>query len=104
MIGEELRREMRRRLEAAFRDRFRGALLFGSEARGDSREDSDIDLLVLLAEPVQLGKDLQVIVEALYPLQLETDCPIHALPVSVEQFEAGEYGLYREVKREGVAL
>jgi hypothetical protein len=57
-----------------------------------------------LTHPVRLGQDLEAIVEALYPLQMELDSPIHALPVPAETFEAGEYSLYREVKREGVAL
>jgi predicted nucleotidyltransferase len=104
MLRERLRNEIRPRLEAVFRDRLRGVLLFGSEARGEADEDSDLDLLVLLEGPVQLGKDLETIVEALYPLQVEIERPIHALPVPVETFEAGEYGLYREAKREGVAL
>ena len=104
MLREPLRNEIRSRLEAVFRDRLQRVLLFGSEARGEAREDSDVDLLVLLAGPVQLGKDLETIVEALYPLQMELDSPIHALPVPAETFEAGEYSLYREVKREGVAL
>lgn len=91
-------------MEAAFHDRLRRVLLFGSEARGDADEASDVDLLVLLEGPVRLGQDLEAIVEALYPLQMELDSPIHALPVPVETFEAGEYSLYREVKREGVTL
>ena len=51
-----------------------------------------------------LGKDLNGIVTALYPLQLELDRAIHALPVAMEAYEAAEYGLYREAKREGVFL
>ena len=104
MLRDPLRNEIRPRLEAAFHDRLRGVLLFGSEARGEAGEDSDVDLLVLLDGPVQLGRDLETIVEALYPLQMKLDRPIHALPVPTEIFEAGEYGLYREVKRDGVAL
>ncbi len=54
--------------------------------------------------PVWLGRDLDTIVEALYPVQLEIDAPIHATPVSAETFEAGEWGVYRSARREGVFL
>jgi hypothetical protein len=47
---------------------------------------------------------MEKIVKALYPLQLELDRVIHSLPVTIEAFEAAEYGLYREAKREGVLL
>jgi len=104
VLSEEIRREIRPRLEAAFRDRFHGVLLYGSEARNQEGEDSDLDLMVLLQGPVRLGRDLETIVEALYPLQLKVDRPIHALPVSSEIFRAGEYGVYRNAQREGSYL
>jgi predicted nucleotidyltransferase len=101
VLSETIRKEIRPRLEKAFRERFRGALLFGSEARNEAGEDSDLDLMVLLEAPVRLGRDLETIVRALYPLQLQVDRPIHALPVSSEAFEAGQYGIYRSARREG---
>jgi predicted nucleotidyltransferase len=104
MRVEEALQQIRPNLQAAFPERFRGVLLYGSEARGGAREDSDLDLLVLLEGPLRLGRDLETIVEALYPVQLEIDRVIHALPVTLEAFEAAEYGLYREAKREGILL
>ena len=104
MLNEKIRREIRPRLERAFRTRFRGVLLFGSEARNQAGEDSDLDLMVVLSGPVKLGRDLETIVRALYPLQLEMDRPIHALPVSSDTFDAGQYGLYRTARREGLYL
>ena len=101
MLNEKIRREIRPRLERAFQDRFRGVLLFGSEVRNQAGEDSDLDLMVVLDGPVRLGRDLETIIQALYPLQLELDRPIHALPVSEDTFEAGQYGLYRSARREG---
>jgi predicted nucleotidyltransferase len=78
VLRDQHRKEIRTRLEAAFRDRLRGVLLYGSEARNEAREGSDLDLMVLLNGPVRLGRDLETIVEALYPVQLEIDAPIHA--------------------------
>jgi uncharacterized protein len=104
MLNQELRREIRTRLQAAFHERLHAVLLYGSEARNQAREESDVDLMVLLDGPVRLGRDLDTIVRALYPIQLEIETPIHATPVSAEDFEAGEYSLYRSARREGVFL
>jgi uncharacterized protein len=104
MLTPEMRKEIRSRLQAAFRKRLREVLVFGSEARNEARPDSDLDLLVLLEGPVRLGRDLETIVRALYPVQLESEVPIHAIPVAEASFKAGGYGLYRNAKREGFPL
>ncbi|HJX26950.1 MAG TPA: nucleotidyltransferase domain-containing protein [Thermoanaerobaculia bacterium] len=104
MLAENIRREIRSRLEAAFQERLQGVLLFGSAARSEERRESDLDLMVLLEEPIRLGKDLETIVDALYPVQLAIDALIHALPVSSRTFEAGEFGIYRNARLEGAFL
>lgn len=104
MLSDKMRREIRSRLKAAFQDRLQGVLLFGSQARGEASPGSDLDLMVLLDEPVRLGQDLETIVDALYPVQLEIEAPIHAVPVSARSFEAGAFGIYRNAKREGAFL
>jgi predicted nucleotidyltransferase len=97
--------QIRPRLTEVFRDRLRGVVLFGSEARGDAEPDSDIDVLVLLEGPIDLGEDIRVIVDALYPLQMQLlDRPLHALPADVKDFEAERLAFYRHVKSEGVFL
>ena len=85
-------------LQHVYCDRLQGIVLYGSAARGTMSSASDIDLLVLLTPPVSLGRELRTIIKALYPLQLETDCPIHAMPVDVNVYEAGEYSWYRNAK------
>jgi len=104
MREAQLLRAMKRTLQDAFGDRLRGVVLFGSRARGDGGPDSDLDLLVLLEAPVRLGEDLERTIVALYPLQLECEQPIHAVPVDFRTFESGEFGWYRHAKDEGVYL
>ena len=92
------------RLEQAYGDRLRGVVLYGSSARGEVTDMSDLDILVLLDGPVLLGTELRRIIDVLYDVQLQSDRPIHALPVDANAYEAGEFGLYRNAKHEGVFL
>jgi len=39
-------------------DRLEGIVLFGSQARGEARENSDVDLLVVVAKDVELSREL----------------------------------------------
>jgi predicted nucleotidyltransferase len=94
----------RERLQVALGDRLRGVLFYGSGARGEAGPDSDLDLLVLLDGPVDLGQDLERIIGALYPLQLESEQPIHAIPVDYALYAAGQYALHRHAQREGILL
>ncbi|MCK4659233.1 MAG: nucleotidyltransferase domain-containing protein [Phycisphaerae bacterium] len=101
---EVLLKESKTRLAAAFGTRLRGAMVYGSQPRGEAEADSDIDLMVLLEGPVAFGCDLETIIHALYPLQLEIDRQIDAWPADVKAYEAQEFAIYRNVRREGVAL
>jgi predicted nucleotidyltransferase len=91
-------------LRDAFGARFRSAILYGSEARAQSRPDSDLDVLVLLDGPVQEPRDSWTCIDAVYPLVLEIGRPIHVEPVAATDYEAGQFPLYRSVQHEGVAL
>ena len=91
-------------LSAVYGDRPRGVLLYGSFARGEDLPSSDVDVLVLLSGPVSLGQDLRTIIHALYPLQLDIGRSIHAMPVDIAHFEAGEFAWFRNAKREGILV
>jgi len=84
--------------------RLKGVILYGSMARKQATPSSDIDLLVLLAPPLDYFVELRHIVDALYPLQLESERLISAKPVLLNDFETGSVSLYRNAKREGVAV
>lgn len=65
--------------------------LFGSRARGEAREDSDVDLLVVEREDFGPGRsrlrEIQRISRALYSFRIPTDILLYS---------AGEYAEWKE--------
>lgn len=84
--------------------RLKSVILYGSTARGQATIASDIDLLVLLNPPLNYFEELRRLVDILYPIQLESEQLISAKPVSIQDFELGSISLYRNAKREGIAV
>jgi predicted nucleotidyltransferase len=84
--------------------RMKGIILYGSAARGDALPTSDIDLLVLLSPPLDYFAELRQIVDLLYPVQLDSEQLISAKPALASDYELGSISLYRNARREGVAV
>jgi len=91
-------------LAQTYGERLKGVILYGSMARKSSTQSSDVDLLVLLDPPVDYFAELRNLVDILYPVQLESKRLISAKPVSVSDFETGKTSLYRNAKKEGIAV
>jgi len=91
-------------LSKQYGKRFIGLILYGSVARNQAEETSDIDLLVLLAPPFDYFAELRRIVDILYPIQLESDQLISAKPVLFSEYQTGSLSLYRNAARDGIAV
>lgn len=103
MLTHDLLSSLKYLLSERFGRRFRSVILFGSEARGTAAPDSDIDILVLLEDPINLGVDLDAAIISTYSLQLQVDRSFHFSISSAHAYDAGEYSLYRTCKQEGIA-
>lgn len=80
---------------------FQGLVLYGSASRGQDGVESDLDVLVLLREPLDYFQELRRIIDLLYPVQLETDYLISAKPAPVDAFMGGDLQFYRNARKEG---
>jgi predicted nucleotidyltransferase len=101
---DDFRAKLKARLQAAYGDRLKGLVLFGSEATGESGPDSDVDVLVLLDGPIRLWEEIERCVDATYALAVEIGRPIHAEPADIAEYERGDFALYRNARAEGVRL
>lgn len=94
----------RKVMEDLYGPRFKGLVLYGSTARGTDTAESDIDLLVLLEGPVNVGEEIFRVSEAVYPVELDCERLISVMPADVGEYERGESNLYQNVLAEGVPI
>ena len=80
------------------------ARLYGSEARGDARENSDIDLLILVDQPSVSDKDEDRIFAPLYQIELQTGVAINPLIMPKREWGKRLSPFYINVENEGVKL
>ncbi len=92
-------------LQKLYGDELVALILFGSYARGDAREESDLDFAVVLRTPNTraaaeiartsvIGSRLSV----KYGLMLST------LPTSLQKKETSMQGIYQEIRKEGIII
>ena len=82
------------------------AILYGSEARGDARADSDIDVLILLEGDKRNLRREEELSGALYELELKTGVLISPMIMLRKQWENRPFKtpFYVNVMNEGIKL
>jgi predicted nucleotidyltransferase len=100
---KELLSELRRGLEESYGERLRGLYLYGSRARGESKPDSDVDVLVVLDDIRHYYRDLEQTAELVSELSLRYDVNISRILVSASQWTDGDEPFLLTVRQDAIA-
>jgi predicted nucleotidyltransferase len=106
IVARSLER-FREALHAQFGDRLRELTLFGSQARGEAHEESDVDVLVVVDDLTE--SERKRIYDFSYDAGIEGDELVSLSPLAyatdhIADMRAREKRLVREIARDGVPL
>ena len=81
-------------------------ILYGSEARGEAKQNSDIDILILVDKDTVSPMEEDVITAPIYDLEIETGTIISPIVMASKAWEAAKRKtvFYYNVMKDGVLL
>lgn len=96
--------ELRARLVEVYGDRLVHLVLFGSQARGDAVEGSDIDVLIVLRGAVEPWTEISRTSNIAAELSLRHNVVVSRVFVSLDRYVGERTPLLMNVRREGALV
>lgn len=94
--------EFKDKLVKLYGNSLRNLVLYGSWARGEATENSDIDLLVVLDGSIIPGREIDRMIDIITELNLKYDVLLSVCPVSIENYLTVKTPFFVNVNKEGV--
>ncbi len=92
-------------LKTLYGGRLDRIFLYGSYARGDFHDESDMDFLMLLNdETISVRDELQVYGPPIHGLLAKHGLVVSVMPTSVKHFNTSNRALFRYVRQEGIVV
>lgn len=91
-------------LREAYGSRLDRVVLYGSRARGDADEDSDVDALVVLDDCVDFWAEHRRIGDLAIQASEGAETIVSAMPIGRQDFEQRRSPLLLNIRREGVRI
>lgn len=101
----QLTAEFKTAMQQLYGERLAGVVLYGSYARGDYTEDSDVDLLVVLRGLESPSKEHERTFDTCWAMSQQYQIDVSAHFVGEERYRTSNERLFfMNIKRDGVAV
>jgi len=101
---KQILNELKIRFQELYSERLVQMVLYGSQARGDAVEGSDIDVLVVLRGEVNPFDELDRVGDIVYDISYENDTVVSCVFMDEDRFLHRNGPLLRNIRREGMRL
>ena len=99
---KKLLAELKQGLAKIYGDRLKAVYLFGSYARGDYDESSDVDVMIVLSDYENYGEEVDRSGELISQLSLAYGISISRVIMKELQWKESDTPLLRNIRAEGV--
>ncbi|MGD1702399.1 nucleotidyltransferase domain-containing protein [Dapis sp. BLCC M229] len=101
---KEIIAKTRQGLEKIYGEQLERIVLFGSQARGDAKPDSDIDVLIVLKNQFNYSQERNRISVLIADICLEHTVVISCIFTTIQKYQEYENGLFRNIRQEGITI
>ena len=95
-------KQFKKELQKLYGERLKAVILYGSWARDEATEGSDIDLVVVLGGDVVPGKEIDRMIDVVTDILLDHGELLSLYPVSEKDYASVKSPLLINARREGV--
>jgi len=99
---EHILKEFREGIERLYGKRLKKIILYGSCARGQATQDSDIDLAIVLEGDVVPGKEIDRLIDIITEINLSYGILISVYPVSEKDYNSINSPSLLNIRKDGV--
>ena len=101
---KQILKEVKNEVLKIYGDRLSHMILYGSWARGEANEGSDIDLLIALKGRVNNLKEIGRMKDIINDIQFENGIEISTITVSENQYKKNNMPVYLNIRNEGIEI
>ncbi len=104
-VVQQIAKEYKVVLHELYGNELAELVLFGSHARGDAGEESDVDFAIVLRNPATRSAEELVKTSPISSrLSLKYGLMISSLPISLYKKQTSGQGVFQNIRKEGISI